>query len=208
MIHPDIINASPVLQILTPPVTVDITPEQHDVLLEYLSDSTAFYQLPDIIWTREIIDLIDYLMLPTDKITDYCIAHGPLTGLSKAFRLPSISLVGLDRKDYCRVSAAIGNLDVFKWAKHTSGYWDGRTCTTAAYYGNFEILKWAVAHGCPFTAWKCVDAALCGYLFPSNSESQDQDQDWANENNYPCKGVECVLENKAHEEIMTWLVDM
>lgn len=204
MIYPEIIDSSPILRDLIPPVDFHLTDRHQKILLKYLSES--FYQLPQEVWTREILELIDYLLLPADKLIDYYIISGFGKSLLERFRLyrePSFTLFDCDNSDYCTLAAKHGHLEIFKWAidRYPTGAdtydsaarnghlhllkWaqeQGRLtgtyniCSSAAEAGHLEILKWARDNDCPWNEDTCARAARGGHL---------EVLKWARENGCP-----------------------
>lgn len=181
MINSYIINASPVLRELTGSVDLEIPVEHQELLLQYLSK--PFYLLPEELWTMEILSLIDYLMLPEDKLIDHYIVYRKYHDLLKSFRfkLPTIDAppfiqgsptvedilkykIDMRRYNYCAVAAYCGRLEILKWA-HSHGYlWDKKCCLYAGGTGHLHILQWAHAEGLPIYEDTFIIAARRGHL--------------------------------------------
>src|SRR3954466_14502240 len=63
----------------------------------------------------------------------------------------------------CSWAADRGHLKVLQWARTNGCPWDNSTSTYAAYGGHLEVLQWARANGCPWDADICVAAAQGGH---------------------------------------------
>lgn len=145
MIHPDIIQASPVLREMQPPVCFEISDYHQGILLEYLS--RPFYRLPEEVWTDMIVYLVDYLILPSEKLVNYYIVTGRHKELLERFRItvPTFTLVGINRKDYCKKAAQYGLLEILKWA-HEQGFpMNNFEVYDVARYGGYQdVATWAI----------------------------------------------------------------
>src|SRR5437868_7019190 len=97
------------------------------------------------------------LALPTDLIRlilSY-FAHSPLFYLPARFvcrrfrdLLPLSQQTRRQARDFCKLAAADGYLNLIKWARANGCPWKKGICAYAAEGGHLEVLQWARTNGC------------------------------------------------------------
>src|SRR4051794_23878315 len=99
-------------------------------------------------------------------------------------------------RDYCRIAAAYGYLNLIRWARTNGCSWNADTCASAAQGGHLEVLKWARANGCPWDVYTCANAAGGGHL---------EVLKWARANGCPWNVSTCnFAAQSGHLEVLKW----
>ena len=87
----------------------------------------------------------------------------------------------------CRAIAAVGKVEVLRWARANGCDWGSGTCAAAAGGGHLEVLQWARANGCDWDSEVISSADGSGHtavaewarangcLEPSSEEEQSDD---------------------------------
>lgn len=182
MIHPDIINASPVLKNLQPPVSLEfrISETQQSTLLNFLHSP----DLPEEIWTDDILYLIDYLLLPTLKIETHYIIHGDHAESlirNNLLKKSVVSLKNHPESEWPTIAIESENIGVLEYLGFPQRWVHG-LCLCAS-TDNDKIIIWARDNGCPCQSY-CYE---CNNTFWVEDEGP---QHWLHGVS-PCPFVDC-----------------
>ena len=141
---------------------VDMTPDLHDILLEYL---TCNYPIPEKMWDPQILRSIDFFMLPTSKLlNDYRIFGSSkklklLTDFGIVYGKIDFTLFDLPDNCWSKAAAQFGNLDCLKYLHENGCPWNVWTCVSAASRGNLDCLKYLHENNCPWNEYAPAYAA-------------------------------------------------
>jgi len=159
-----IIDQSPVLSGMeTNEIELSIahmTPNIHTILLEYLI--TSNFPLDEQVWMDDTMTMIDFLMLPIDKLIDDCILfwqkHKVNTLKKYNINLP-FTLSYKPKDIWCNIAATYGSLNVLIYVSKNGAPWTEETCYLAAKHGHVNCLQYAHQNGCCWDQKKCMKIA-------------------------------------------------
>lgn len=140
-----------------------ITPNIHTILLDYLT--TTIFPLNKQLWKNDVITMIDFLMLPTNKLIDDCILFWQkykINILQKYNINVPFSLAHKPKDIWCDIIVQYGALNVLKYVSKNGTPWSSKTSYIAAQYGQIDCLRYVRENGCPWNIGDCMFVAENG----------------------------------------------
>ena len=134
------------------------------------------------------------LELPTDLLR-LILSRSPLSHITARFLcrrfrdlLPPLSYETRQQaREFCKLAASNGYLNLIKWARANCCPWDEETCYYAAQGGHLQVLQWLRTNGCPWDSGTCTCAASGGHLVVLK---------WARDNGCPYNAFSCLCSAK------------